>query len=266
MVAGSRHVSAVRLAGFTLVELLVVIAIISVLASMLLPVLAKSRETAKRSTCANKIRQIYLAAVMYSDDLAGDLPHNKSTWGNSGNVTDGYITTYQPAPDPYTGWAIFHRSKYVAWNLLGCPSADRPPVDYGHGFIWIGYRFNNGAQVDLGGAAVGTTYRRNMLSSPRYSRCLLFHDANNYRTDPATNLGYSQTDPAGNYPWWPTPVKWAHQEGGNMVGFDGAQRFVLNQPKYAGGWEARNWPGGYHYNRYDHGDGTGLDFIYRKSR
>src|SRR5579864_8275512 len=57
-----------KAAGFTLIELLVVIVIIGLLASLLLPVLARAKEAARSTQCRNNLHQIGVAARLYADD------------------------------------------------------------------------------------------------------------------------------------------------------------------------------------------------------
>jgi prepilin-type N-terminal cleavage/methylation domain-containing protein/prepilin-type processing-associated H-X9-DG protein len=79
--------------GFTLIELLVVIAIISILAAMLLPVLARAKGAAKRIKCASNVHQMSAALRLYVDDF-----HKYPAFGDPKPVNRSTFWDYQILP------------------------------------------------------------------------------------------------------------------------------------------------------------------------
>src|SRR5262245_34729662 len=94
----------VKPSAFTLIELLVVIAIIAILASMLLPALAKAKEAGHRISCVNNIRQLGLSCTMYVDDHNGKFPARSA------------------GSQPNPRWPGALRDGYKDFRILRCPS------------------------------------------------------------------------------------------------------------------------------------------------
>lgn len=131
--------------GFTLIELLVVISIISVLLTILLPTLSKSRQAAQRVVCGSNLRQVGTALQNYVTDNRGYLPMViEPIWfpgpinANTDFSVDPFETLSDGSPKYPFAFGNVMKSYLKDSRVLVCPGALR---SYPENEPKVSYRF-----------------------------------------------------------------------------------------------------------------------------
>ncbi|HUT60805.1 MAG TPA: prepilin-type N-terminal cleavage/methylation domain-containing protein [Phycisphaerae bacterium] len=178
--------------GFTLVELLVVIAILSLLASILLPGLARAKELARRVMCLSNVRAMAVASHQYAGSHQDTYPIAKYTPAD----TSVYV---------FLGWDFrYRRDGAIEAGLLWstgenqqvqqCPGY-RGPANFS-GDCYTGYNYNTSYIGHGQWEAIFAPAKTDSVRSP--ASCALFGDgqwsggANKYMRAPFKNPGDEQ--------------------------------------------------------------------------
>ena len=108
-----------RKRGFTLLELTIVISIIAILAAILFPVYSRSRETARRATCASNLQQVSIALNMYAQNYDGRYPRKNNEFGPLYAYASNQDVFYCPSD-----------SAEHYWEMKSLPRAARTSMEF----------------------------------------------------------------------------------------------------------------------------------------
>jgi len=218
--------------GFTLIELLVVIAIIAILAAILLPVLERARENARRAACLNNCKQMGLAIFMYLQDnddyfpvvtwdparVGGTYPNNTEYWAHWMLQIAHYLDpkldlTGKTCHDSTLPTSI---DRFI--NQFQCPTSWPSTA-----ISWLGhsYGYNFTLQFGRNWWGTGGTGPRRLGRLPEPSRFFVLGDFSQYivrlpRSFASTTVGRPVVD------WWARH----HFYGVNILFADGHAEYV----------------------------------------
>ncbi len=181
---------------FTLIELLVVIAIIAILASMLLPALNKSRQTARKIKCIGILKQYGMAGLLYASN-------HDDYWVPAKEIGPMWHTNLAFIASLGSGYDSVNSNTVVANNTTSghtasgmiCPDAARAlSKDISNGMPYIGYSYGvsiNDCPPTWGGGDEVYSHKITRIVQP--SKRMAFLDGTDWQ------LNMDRADPGANY-------------------------------------------------------------------
>ena len=229
--------------GFTLVELLVVITVIVILASLLLPVLSKAKESARSINCQSNLRQLQLCWHMYADDAGGvfvpndwiateavstngpyQLLYTQTSWcpgdartdTTTSNIQQGLLFQYN------TSTAIYHCPSDLSTieDASGKPLPQFRNRSYNMSQSVNGYPLLVNPSIGYPVGAYQPCFAKfSAITNPAPSRLFVFIDENEVTLlDP--QFGYPAAQGLFGQEWWDMPSN-RHNQGANVSFADG---------------------------------------------
>ncbi len=209
--------------GFTLVELLVVIAIIGLLIALLLPAVQAARESARRMSCSNRIKQLSLSLHNYESSLK-KFPFG---WNTHGTLWSAMLLPYIEQSSLYATLEFAENRNWdtnataneralaqlvVTFRCPSLPVAEHMPYNGVADRVPVSYRGNGGDEVtsdDTGTITIPGTKSFEMveLNGIFYGCSAIRFGAISDGTSNTVAIGESHTDPdfikdGQGMDWW----------------------------------------------------------------
>lgn len=154
--------------GFTLIELLVVIAIIAILASLLLPALARAKDKGKAAKCTSNLRQLGMAAMLYDEE------HQVYPigWPPAADLARPDPPIWYRQLQPY----LNQKATVSGRGIFICPSSlqkARPEENIGSGFreggFWGYLAYAQNGQINNGRKDLGSRHVQDVTGTLLYA-------------------------------------------------------------------------------------------------
>ena len=205
--------------GFTLIELLVVIAIIAILAALLLPGLARSKQQAQRTTCMSNLKQLQLCYNMYYQDYNGQLVPNNAVPTDE-NTNSWMVSSARTMTNTYYIQVGLLYPYNRSAGIYLCPSETAlTDVNYGAPAAVprvLSYSMDYLGDSNPGYASVNVALDRQIIKNPGPAQHSVFWHEDERSIDNGSFgiWGY------GSYEWWNLPTS-IHDRGCCLSFFDG---------------------------------------------